>query len=970
MNSGSGLTSLTWEDGLAANDVRALLRDRHGNLWCATGSGVIRFDGERFETFSAADGLAGDGATSLLEDGAGVLWAGMERDGGWISRFDGAWTSCRAAADGATGGIAAIAEEGEGQLYWAAGECVYRRDGDAFERYTVGDGEARVLDLAPDGEGVLWVGTDRGLYRLDESRCAPIPELAGVSTTSIVADDEGQLWCGTEFDGVRRFDGQRWVRLTTEDGLVNDQICSALVDGQGNIWFGGIVGVSRFEKGWLTHVTQRHGLPYNLVMSICEDHAGHLWIGSDGVHRYDGQTFTELDELRDRHGWYSIIQDVRGHLWFGSMRGRGAVRHDGTRLTSFTTEDGLASNDIYRIYADRQSRVWFSYADARKGVTWYDGEHFETFTATDGLDLAAAAVESPAAISFLEDRQGMLWLGSRDGLFRFDGECFTAVPAAGGPVLEDRHGHLWLRRWNAGVVRYDGHGTQNFTTADGLADNQVFDMLEDERGHLWFATYGGGVSRYDGLVFQSLSREDGLTSDQCQEIVQARDGAFWIATERGLTRYRPSPIPPAIRLAAVTADQHYEPDGEISIAEGQRLVGFDFEGMSQTTPAERMAFVCRLEGRDRDWRPVYTGRAEYLDLPVGDYTFRVRAVDRDLNYSEEATVTLSVVPDPRVVGLTDALRHTGPDGEFVGRSRALRQMQSHLRQVAPTEVSVLIQGETGTGKGLAARALHDLSPRADGPFISVNCGGIPEALVESELFGHERGAFTGAVERKLGKVELARGGSLFLDEIGDMPLEAQVKLLKVLEEATFERVGGTQTLTADVRIISATNRDLKERVDGGQFRADLYFRLEGFPVQLPPLRERGDDIPLLALHFMERMAAHLGKEVTQIDPEALEQMRVYGWPGNVRELEHAIQRAVIVCASSVICSADLRLTTDSSTALPVGDLTLEEYEARYLRDVLEQAGWVIKGPGGAAVRLGLSAGALRRRMEKHGLKRS
>ena len=236
-----------------------------------------------------------------------------------------------------------------------------------------------------------------------------------------------------------------------------------------------------------------------------------------------------------------------------------------------------------------------------------------------------------------------------------------------------------------------------------------------------------------------------------------------------------------------------------------------------------MVYVYRLQGHDADWRVAYDGRVEYQDLPLGDYTFQVQAVDRDLNYSEPAQVQLSIVPDPHRQALAEALSAGVGGEEFVGQSPALRRVQEQLRQVAPAELTVLILGETGTGKGLAARTLHQLSPRRAASFIQVTCGALPEPLIESELFGHEKGAFTGAASRRLGKVELASGGTLFLDEIGDMPLSAQVKLLRLLEEGTFERVGGERVLEAQVRIVAATNRDLRQEVHDGTFREDLYF---------------------------------------------------------------------------------------------------------------------------------------------------
>ncbi|MBI2506056.1 MAG: sigma-54-dependent Fis family transcriptional regulator, partial [Candidatus Latescibacteria bacterium] len=252
-----------------------------------------------------------------------------------------------------------------------------------------------------------------------------------------------------------------------------------------------------------------------------------------------------------------------------------------------------------------------------------------------------------------------------------------------------------------------------------------------------------------------------------------------------------------------------------------------------------------------------------------------------------------------------AAEHLRDQPLFVGQSRALRQVQADLAQVALTDLTVLIQGETGTGKGLAARAIHGQSPRRTGPFIPVNCGAIPKELVESELFGHERGAFTGAVSRKLGKFELAEGGTLFLDEIGDLPLGSQTALLQLLQEQTFQRVGGRKVLRGEARIIAATNRDLEAAVERGEFRKDLFYRLNGFAVELPPLRQRREDIPLLVEYFAGEFARHLDRPTPALDPEVVEYLQAYDWPGNVRELEHLVQRAVLVCKEGIIRREDL-----------------------------------------------------------------
>ena len=245
---------------------------------------------------------------------------------------------------------------------------------------------------------------------------------------------------------------------------------------------------------------------------------------------------------------------------------------------------------------------------------------------------------------------------------------------------------------------------------------------------------------------------------------------------------------------------------------------------------------------------------------------------------------------------------------IIGEDGKLRQVSQQLHRAAATDATVLLEGESGTGKELFARALHALSPRNDGPFVAINCAAIPETLLETELFGHEKGAFTGAAQRKPGRFELAHRGTLFLDEIGDLPLALQAKILRALEEKEFERVGGTQSITVDVRVVAATNRNLKQRVGERQFREDLYFRLSVFPIQIPPLRERGGDVLILARHFVEKFCKDLNKRALMLSPGALDEIAAYGWPGNVRELQNSIERAVILTEGDTIQQRHLNLS--------------------------------------------------------------
>jgi formate hydrogenlyase transcriptional activator len=308
------------------------------------------------------------------------------------------------------------------------------------------------------------------------------------------------------------------------------------------------------------------------------------------------------------------------------------------------------------------------------------------------------------------------------------------------------------------------------------------------------------------------------------------------------------------------------------------------------------------------------------------------------------------------------------DGEIVGHSRALNQVIQQVETVASTDATVLLLGETGTGKEVFARAIHTLSARRDQPLVRADCALIPAGLLESELFGHERGAFTGAVARSVGRIELASKGTLFLDEVGDIPLELQSKLLRVLQEREFERLGSSRTIRVDFRLVAATNRNLIEMVANGQFRRDLFYRLSVFPIEIPPLRERADDIPILAWHFVKKYARQMNKRIEKILPEDMEALVHHGWPGNVRELQNVVERSVVVSTGATLALSrpTEEKLTDPSHASP----TLAEAERQLILQVLRNTDWVLGGPHGAAVRLGVKRTTLLYKMRRLGIGRS
>ncbi len=307
--------------------------------------------------------------------------------------------------------------------------------------------------------------------------------------------------------------------------------------------------------------------------------------------------------------------------------------------------------------------------------------------------------------------------------------------------------------------------------------------------------------------------------------------------------------------------------------------------------------------------------------------------------------------------------------QIIGNSPALESVLEQVERVSPTDSTVLIQGETGTGKELIARAIHNLSARCGRPFIKLNCAAIPFDLLESELFGHERGAFTGAIAQKIGRFELADKGTLFLDEVGDIPPALQPKLLRVLQEQEFERLGSARTHQVDVRLVAATNRNLVDMVKRNEFRSDLYYRLNVFPIPLPPLRERRGDIPALVEHFVEIYTRRMEKHIEHIPPETMSALVSYQWPGNIRELQNFIERSVILTSGNVL-HPPLASLKSAAEAESLGPITLEDAEREHIRKILEQTRWVVAGPSGAAARLGIKRSTLYFRMQKLGISRT
>ncbi len=1014
---GDAFQTFTRQDGLVHDQIFFIDKDSQDRLWFGTLNGVCWYDGAAFHHLED-NGIADRIVTAIYEDNEGRIWCGGTRTLGYyygtafhdliplyLQHYEQLPSPQR------TNQCWGITQDMEGHL-WFGFDHLIRFDGTSFHRYEEVENfpqDRGSYVMGRDHTGQVWIGRHEhrdGLWCYADGTFHQVRVDLGGNLRKIQCDREGRMWFCTS-DGVLCQDGDKFRRFTLADGLPYPTVKAVFQDREYQLWFATWGGVGLYDEHSISvfDLSARLSRKASEVSQIVQDRQGNIWIGymsplltnmTKSVVRFHDEHFAFLCTEHDLHinNCFAIYEDLEGYLWFCS--GNGLFRYDGQKVKKMKIDVDLDERSISTIAQDRRGQFLFGYWE--KGsisdreellsstlkIIYQQGEQFQTiFLENEGGDslsrIGTVIVGRNSEIffhliyqDFAVSDKGFAHWHPEDGL-RFYTVADGLLDNRVADLLLDRHGNLWIAT-QRGLSCFDGVVFRNFTTEEGLPSNRIRCLFEDSQGHLWLGT-DGGVVHYDGQLFQTIKSSH---IGPVLQILEDRDGTFWFGTaQNSLVRYRLRQIPPIVRLIQVIANKVYENMGEVIVSTTDQQVIFEYKGMSFSTHPSDMLYVYRLKGHDPDWQPATREmRVYYRDLSPGDYTFQVRAVDRDLNYSEMSQVQLSVEPDPRIRALTAAL-NSQEGNEFIGHSAALREFQIKLIEVASAGLTVLILGETGVGKGLAARALHGLSAYCDGLFIQVNCGALPESLIDSELFGHEKGAFTSAVSRRLGKVELAKGGTLFLDEIGDMALETQARLLRLLEEGTFERVGGSEILTAQTRIVAATNRNLKEMVNTGDFREDLYYRLNAFPLYLPPLRERKEDIPDLAEFFKNRMVAHLGKHIDRLSPEVIEVLQNYHWPGNVRELEHTMQRAVIACHGSQIEVNDLGLYGSRiEGTIPDHELDQDreirpwdEFERLYILKVLKAVNWRVKGAKGAAALLELPPSTLYSRMKKLGIKR-
>jgi DNA-binding NtrC family response regulator len=1018
----------TVSDGLPDMKIECAYGGRDGTLWFGTHSrGIVRYDGDAFVSLGRKEGLEGDSVFSIAEGVDGSMWLGTKRG---IWGYDGESFQQLEVGDG-LGFLWGVCTGPDGSI-WLGAE---RRPGHKAAVCRVREGQAVIFEIdagikeqgesircmVRDRAGDIWAGGD-AIYRqrAGEGPFEPVynHELVGNVYAFSVRPGDGGIAVSTD-KGVWEI-GRQGIRKCIHFGDA---------DTNGLHYFIAFFEASGGRLGGLTHDGGMYLLGEDVLEEMASFHAavqtclvdavGRLWVGTYGmgIYCYDPYRFKiySTDSVLPDSGVNCLGKDVDGSLLVGTRQGvvtrgeAGFYTEERFKLTAdfevsaIHVDDGgdcwvggrngfllrfgrSAGYEVITEHIDRvringiaaaAGRVWFSFASG-KGLGYYQGGQ--------AVYLGGKAPQQyPMWIGALaDDAAGNVWIGSSDdklwdGLCRHSGGAFGANISLAGrgitAICAAGDGAVWVGT-SEGLARVVGNEIQEFP--DGILNEIIRCVYRDGDGVVWIGTEGGGVCCYDGEVAQKIQIDDRPRCNFVNDIIQDESGALWFATEGGLICYRRRRVKPRVVIKEVVADEVYGPGAEITFPTTVSRIEVHFRGLSPQEHAAHMVFRYRLESEDGDdgegWRATGEAHAVLGKLSPGQYRLEVQAIDRDLNYSEPCSVDFRVIEDPVIAAYSEALSEGQAYGNFVGESKALYEVKKQLKEVAWTNMTVLILGETGTGKGIAARSIHRLSSRKDSPFIYINCGAIPSELIDSELFGHEKGAFTGAVGQKPGKFELANGGTIFLDEIGDLPLASQARLLRVVQEKVIERVGGTKTLTLDVRVIAATNRELKEAVREKRFRQDLYYRLNVFPVYIPPLRLRGDDIPLLCHHFARQFALHLNTQTPTIPQGTMDLFVAYEWPGNVRELEHTIQRAVLLAREGVMRPEDtgiLGVNVENGAApmdvasMPI--MPLEEVERAYIGRVLRHTKGVIQGEKGAAKLLGIKPTTLRSRLERLGI---
>lgn len=981
--------------------VRSIVEGPRGGVWLGTTNGLWHVEGAVHTRYGADSGLADESLQTLQYDREGNLWIAPRSSGlqrlkprlatTYLPRDSRRLTFVPIVGDGADG-------------FWTGSICEglwHFRDG-VFEQYEGKQGLAFycIWALHRDADGTLWLGGSRdGMVRVADGRATLMPS-AGLGVTAIMRDRAGALWIGTN---------EALKRLVADDTFETYRLpesADALFITErraGGLWVGTTTGLLAFDQGQFTRWSTENGLSHNIVRAVLEDEDGTLWLGTDGggLNRMKDGRITHygianglVDDVVSR-----IIDDGRGNLWMTGSKGVFRVTRtelaavaDGhsTRMSavSYDTSDGMQSSATSgggqpAGWQAPDGRLWFP---TTSGVVAIDPA-VTTNTMPPPVAVTSVIVDqaaqkptqsdvtlSPGVQNLEIHYTGLSFVTPQKIQFRYRLAGYDAQWVEAGTRRTAYYSYLPPGRYRFEVSARNEGGAWS-TESAALAVYQVPHFYQTG----WFAMLSGvtvlllSIAGYRLRLRQLLRRTHELEATvgvRTAEVVSQRNELAGVHRE----------------LLVTHGDLTKAHDDVVAVLNQTRLgVGIvDRAGMVQflNLTAQHALGCTAAEAAGRRWQDVLSlsdGDCARLEMvmtrPVAERTRLPVRVDRgdDHRYWME----IDIQDDPReashrimylhdVTELYDLQRLLEGSAQFqglVGDTAAMRVVYRQIRDVAEVDSTVMLEGETGTGKELVARAIHDRSDRRSRAFVAINCAGLTESILASQLFGHRRGAFTGAVADQVGLLEAASGGTLLLDEIGDIPPVVQANLLRVLQEREILRVGDSRPRKIDVRVLAATHRDLQAEVAAGRFREDLYYRLRVLRVHVPPLRDRKDDIPMLVAWFLSQARASHQARVADVSRAAMDLLLAHDWPGNVRELKAVIDSAAVSAAGSIIEVTDLPVDFLKRSPIPV-EATLDSRNNDHVRQALART----RGNRAAAARmLGISRPTLYRRLREMGL---
>jgi DNA-binding NtrC family response regulator/ligand-binding sensor domain-containing protein len=984
---------------ISSDHISKIVQDKAEHLWIGTyDNGLNRVDAAAlqsgqipdFQHFNSKTGLSQDIITALFIDKDNRVWVGTENGGLTIllSR-----SKCaiyrhdpRNEHSLSNDHICSIYEDQSGIVWigtFGGGfnkVDTYRKNFNHYYRNPHNSNSLNnniVWALWEDDPGILWVGTNGGgLNRIDRINDRVTHYISDKNNAHSISSDivrclyrdkQDCLWIGTDGGGLNQLLSEnppifkRFMADTaTREGIGNNYINAICSSRQDALWIGTNFGVTKMVhprkagepmvfKRFIHTPDNPYSLNNNQISALYEDREGALWVGTQGgglnkLHsEADGTflhfTYNPSDPTSISSNFIlTIFQDHKGDIWIGTF-GYGLNKlitdqsgQDQAKFKRYTMADGLPNDVVYAIQEDSQGDLWLS---TNYGLSKFDplNETIKNYTRGDGLQ----SNEFNTQASF-KSTAGELFFGGINGITAFFPNDITDYPHAPYVVLTD------FKLFNRSVpINQLFHGrtilTRSITMTDKvkLAHNEnvfsiefaalAYHVPEKNRYQYKLEGFDAAWTTTDASKrFATYTNLD--AGEYIFKVKAANSDGIWNETGKSLTIIVTPPFWQAFWFRS--------------------FIVLTVVGTAYSWNRRRMS---KLEKRRQE-----------LEEQVKEKTEAAQALSAAYEQVEQLKNQLHA----ENIYLQSEIKLQHNFCQIITHSDKLKEILGQVEQVAATEATVLITGESGTGKELLARAIHCISPRKDRALVKVDCGALPPNLIESELFGHEKGAFTGAIGQKIGRFELANQGTIFLDEIGEVPLDLQTKLLRLLQDGEFERLGNTKTIKVDVRIIAATNRKLEAEIEKGRFREDLYYRLNVFPIIIPPLRERKEDIALLVNYFIKKYNAKLGKKIASVSQDVVTKLENYHWPGNVRELENIIERSIIISKGENLVIGDWL----PKNGMPAGSnqlISLEQQERQHIIKALDLTNWRVSGEKGAAHLLDINPQTLVSRMKKLGI---